>query len=165
MNKFEIQQLRDLPIESVAERLGLRVTRHKALCPFHDDKHPSLSFSVSRNTYKCFVCDAHGGVIDLAMKVLGKGFVETCEWLANEHNVILSEFHPPTEVRREDFDARKYTRFFEHPFINDLAADFLYSKRHLDPRVIRWCRLNSYKEWLQIPYFDMEGKLIGIQSR
>lgn len=79
MNKFEIHQLRGLPIESVAERLGHTVTRHKALCPFHDDRHPSLSFSVSHNTYKCFVCDAHGGVIDLAMKILGKGFVETCE--------------------------------------------------------------------------------------
>lgn len=165
MNKFEIHQLRDLPIESVAERLGLRVTRHKALCPFHDDKHPSLSFSISRNTYKCFVCGAHGGTIDLAMQVLCKGFVEACEWLANEHNVILSEFQPSTEVKKYDFDARKYLRFFEHPFINDLASEFLFNKRHLDPRVIRWCRLNSYKEWLQIPYFDMAGKLIGIQSR
>lgn len=165
MNKFEIQQLRDLPIESVAERLGLRVTRHKALCPFHDDKHPSLSFSISRNTYKCFVCGAHGGTIDLAMQVLRKGFVEACEWLANEHNVILSEFQPATEVKKYDFDARKYFRFFEHPFINDLASEFLFNKRHLDPRVIKWCRLNSYKEWLQTPYFDMAGKLIGIQSR
>ena len=165
MNKFDIQQLRDLPIESVAERLGLTVTRHKALCPFHDDRHPSLSFSVSRNTYKCFVCGAHGDTIDLAMQVLRKDFVDACDWLANEHNVILSEFQPATEVKKYDFDARKYLRFFEHPFINDLAADFLYNKRHLDPRVIRWCRLNSYKEWLQIPYFDMEGKLIGIQSR
>ena len=50
------------------------------------------------------------------------------EWLANEHNVILSEYHPPTEVKREDFDARKYLRFFEHPFINDIAADFLESQ-------------------------------------
>ena len=165
MNKFEIHQLRDLPIESVAERLGLKVTRHKALCPFHDDKHPSLSFSVSRNTYKCFVCGAHGGTIDLAMQVLRKGFVDACDWLANEHNVRLSEFQPSTEVKKYDFDARKYLRFFEHPFINNLASEFLFNKRHLDPRVIRWCRLNSYKEWLQIPYFDMEGKLIGIQSR
>lgn len=165
MNNYDIKKLRELPIEGVAERLGMKVTCHKALCPFHDDKHPSLSFSVTRNTYKCFVCGAHGGTIDLAMQVLCKGFVDACEWLANEHNVIISEFQPATEVKKYDFDARKYLRFFEHPFINDLASEFLFNKRHLDPRVIRWCRLNSYKEWLQIPYFDMEGKLIGIQSR
>ena len=44
MEKYEILKLRELPIEAVAERLGLRVRMHKALCPFHDDRHPSLSF-------------------------------------------------------------------------------------------------------------------------
>ena len=33
----DMEKLRDLPIEGVAERLGLTVTRHKALCPFHSD--------------------------------------------------------------------------------------------------------------------------------
>ena len=61
MEKFELQKLRDLPIEGVAQRLGLRVVRHKALCPFHHDHHPSLSFSLRKNTFRCFVCDAHGG--------------------------------------------------------------------------------------------------------
>ena len=42
MDKFELQKLRDLPIEGVAERLGLHVVRHKCLCPFHDDHHASL---------------------------------------------------------------------------------------------------------------------------
>lgn len=165
MNNYDIKKLRELPIEGVAERLGMKVTRHKALCPFHDDKHPSLSFSVSRNTYKCFVCDAHGGVIDLAMKVLGKGFPDTCEWLANGHDIIIEKAPRQTQSPHSTFNPERYARYFEHPFINDLAADFLYSKRRLDPRVIRWCKLNSYKEWLQIPYFDMNGKMIGIQSR
>ena len=48
MDRFELQKLRDLPIEGVAERLGLRVMRHKCLCPFHDDHHASLSFKVSK---------------------------------------------------------------------------------------------------------------------
>ena len=54
MNRETIQQLRQLPVEGVAERLGLRVTRHKSLCPFHDDHHASLTFNVRRNTYRCF---------------------------------------------------------------------------------------------------------------
>ena len=49
MEKYELQKLRDLPIEGVAERLGLRVVRHKCLCPCHNDHHASLSFKVSMN--------------------------------------------------------------------------------------------------------------------
>ena len=91
MEKYELQKLRDLPIEGVAERLGLRVSRHKALCPFHDDHSPSLSFSVRRNTYRCFVCGASGDSISLVMRHLNLDFKEACRWLADEHNVILSE--------------------------------------------------------------------------
>ena len=76
MDKQELQKLRDLPIEGVAERLGLQVSKHKCLCPFHPDKHPSLSFSVRRNRYRCFVCEASGGTIDLVMHLLNK---DRCE--------------------------------------------------------------------------------------
>ncbi|MBP5302165.1 MAG: hypothetical protein J6Y88_02830, partial [Bacteroidales bacterium] len=81
MDRLELQKLRDLPIEGVAERLGLRVVRHKCLCPFHDDHHASMSFRVSKNTFRCFVCGASGGTIDLVMKYLNKDFKEACRWL------------------------------------------------------------------------------------
>ena len=94
MEKYELQKLRDLPIEGVAERLGLRVRMHKALCPFHDDHHASLSFSVRRNSFRCFVCGASGGPIDLVMKYLNKTFLEATKWLADEsaHGVPLCTF-------------------------------------------------------------------------
>ena len=83
LDNHQLQQLRDLPIEEVASRLGLEVTRHKALCPFHDDHHASLSFHTRRNTFRCFVCDAKGGTIDLVMQYLHKDFKEACQWLSN----------------------------------------------------------------------------------
>lgn len=36
-----------------------------ALCPFHTDHH-ATNFSVSERGYKCFVCDAEGGLLALA---------------------------------------------------------------------------------------------------
>ena len=81
MDRLEIEKLRELPIEAVAERLGLNVVRHKCLCPFHDDHHASLSFRVSKNTFRCFVCGASGGPIDLVMKYLNKPFLDACRWL------------------------------------------------------------------------------------
>ena len=87
MDKFELQKLRDLPIEEVAERLGMRVVRPTCLCPFHDDHHASLSFKVSKNTFRCFVCGASGGTIDLVMKYLNKDFKEACRWLGAPSNL------------------------------------------------------------------------------
>ena len=64
----------------------------------------------------------------------------------------------------------RYERFFEHPFLNDEARRFLFEERRLDPRVVRWCRLTSWKDrqgtpWLQTPYYDREGRLVGVQNR
>ena len=169
MDKLELQKLRDLPIEGVAERLGLRVVRHKCLCPFHDDHHASLSFSVRRNTFRCFACGASGGVIDLAMRCMNRDFKEACRWLADEHNVILTEYKPEDRPPKP-FDAKRYERYFEHPWLSPEARKFLFEERRIDPRVVRWCRLTSWRDkqgvsWLQIPYYDREGKLIGIQNR
>ena len=176
MEKYELQKLRDLPIEGVAERLGLRVCRHKSLCPFHDDHKPSLTFSVSRNTFRCWACGEHGGTIDLALKLLLLGggregaFLEACRWLADEHNVILTEYKPSETKPAKPFDSSYYERFFLRPFLNAEARRFLFEERRLDPRVVRWCRLTSWRDkqgipWLQIPYYNKEGKLVGVQNR
>lgn len=68
------------------------------------------------------------------------------------------------------FDAARYARFFEHPWLNEAACRFLFDERKIDGRVARWCRLSSWTDrkgvnWLQIPYFDREGRLVGIQNR
>ena len=188
MQKYEIQKLRDLPIEGVAKQLGMVVKRHKALCPFHDDHHASLSFNTRKNSCRCYVCMGNSvGTIDLVMRYLGKDFLSACRWLAEEHQVYLeddrkregSASSPSSEAssangsssgKSTSFDASRYARFFEHPWLNEAARRFLFEERKIDWRVVNWCRLTSWTDrdgvnWLQIPYFDMEGRLIGIQNR
>ena len=180
MDRFQLQKLRDLPIEGVAERLGLRVSRHKALCPFHDDHHASLSFKVSKNTFRCFVCGASGGTIDLVMRYLHLDFLEATKWLENnDHSPFLrpdGSKRPSAERSIDQYDAQKafdasrYNRYFERPWLSDEARRFLFEERRLDERVVRWCRLTSWKDkqgipWLQSPYYDREGKLVGVQNR
>ena len=224
MQKYEIQKLRDLPIERVAEQMGIKVERHKALCPFHDDHHASLSFNTRKNSCRCYVCMGNSvGTIDLVMKYLGKDFLSACRWLAEVNGVYLEDGRKregsssysslggsssggsfsgdnPKGSSSEDnsggfssgnnsggfslgnnsggsssgksssFDASRYARFFEHPWLNEAARRFLFEERKIDWRVVNWCRLTSWTDkkginWLQIPYFDMEGRLIGIQNR
>ena len=171
MDKIQLQKLRDLPIEGVAERLGLRVKHHKSLCPFHADSHPSLSFRVKTNTYRCFVCGATGGTIDLVMRYLHMEFKDACRWLADQHNVIIDEWQPVQKDNApQPFDASRYEPFFEHPWLNEAARKFLFYERLIDPRVVWWCRLTSWTDrkgvpWLQIPYYNKEGQLVGVQNR
>ena len=168
MDRQELQQLRDLPIEGVAEKLRLEVSQHKSLCPFHDDHHASLSFNVRKNTFRCFVCGASGGTIDLVMKCLHKGFKEACSWLGGGE--VSSFIVQGSRVQEKVFDAQRYEKFFERPWLSPEARKFLFEERRLDERVVRWCRLTSWRDrqgthWLQIPYYDREGRLVGIQNR
>ena len=173
MTQEQITLLRAIPIEDLASRLGLDVRHHKALCPFHNDHHASLSFNVRKNTYRCFVCDAHGDTIDLVRHLLNKDFQQACLYLSDgscepQHSTPLSPGRGAGE--RLPFDASKYERFFERPWLSAAARHFLFDQRRLDPRVIRWCRLTSWRDrngihWLQIPYYDPDGNLIGIQNR
>ncbi len=172
MERYEIEKLRSLPCEGVAQRLGFTVRQHKALCPFHDDHSPSMTFK--KNKFRCWSCGESGDSISLVEKVLGKDFLDACRWLANEHNVILTEYKPQEQTtplpHREGLGVSLYERFFEHPWLNEEARKFLFDERRLDPRVVRWCRLTSWKDkqgvpWLQTPYYNKEGRLVGVQNR
>ena len=188
MEKYEIQKLRELPIEKVAKEMGMKVEHHKALCPFHDDHHASLTFSKTKNSCRCYVCMRSSiGTIDLTMRYLGKDFPSACRWLAGEHQIQLEEDSSseknssfggsPSDGSssgdnsgKSSFDASRYARFFEHPWLNQAARRFLFEERKIDWRVVNWCRLTSWTDkkginWLQIPYFDTDGRLIGIQNR
>ena len=188
MEKYEIQKLRELPIEKVAKEMGMKVEHHKALCPFHDDHHASLTFSKTKNSCRCYVCMRSSiGTIDLTMRYLGKDFPSACRWLAGEHQIQLEEDSSSEKNSsfggsssdgsssgdnsgKSSFDASRYARFFEHPWLNQAARRFLFEERKIDWRVVNWCRLTSWTDkkginWLQIPYFDTEGRLIGIQNR
>lgn len=175
MTTQELQRLRQLPIEEVAERLGLEVVRgHRCLCPFHNDQHPSMTFHIPSNTFRCWSCGAHGDVIKLTMDYLHKSFPEACRWLDSTGTITgTGTSSSPATLGRED-PARliaSYARFFERPFLSDRAKDFLFNKRRLSPDVVASLRLTTYRdksgvEWLQTPYYDVDGRtLLAIQNR
>ncbi len=146
MTDFEYQRMRERAsskdIVSVAERLGMTLHRYgchyKALCPFHDDHHPSLIISPKRNTFKCFSCGEGGDAIQLVEKTTGKGFLEACEWILGEailprqHVADSSEtakdtdYGPDINVLHNLVSAREYSRC-----LAPWAIDF-FRQRRLD---------------------------------
>ncbi len=62
MRIFEIVK-ENVNLREAAELYGIDVNQYgKVLCPFHNDRHPSLY--VADDHYYCFACGEHGDVID-----------------------------------------------------------------------------------------------------
>ena len=64
------------------------------LCPFHDDKKPSMSVSPSRGIYKCFSCGAGGDALNFLVKIQNKEYKDVILELADKYGIELpKKFH------------------------------------------------------------------------
>jgi DNA primase len=83
----EIEQLKaQISLERLAEAKGVKLKRHGkdliGLCPFHDDREPSLVITPERNLWHCLgACQRGGSVIDWVMKAEGVSFRYAVELL------------------------------------------------------------------------------------
>ncbi|MDR8016529.1 CHC2 zinc finger domain-containing protein [Ectopseudomonas guguanensis] len=101
MARINIEKLLlEVDIEKVAERLGMTLkpesgNRKLAICPFHDDKTPSLLIDTSRDHsvqhYHCFACGEHGDAIDLVRGVLKLDFKAAVDWLSPSYSAAVDK--------------------------------------------------------------------------
>lgn len=86
-----------------AERYGIEVKRNgKALCPFHNDRHPSLF--VADDHYHCFACGEHGDSIDLVAKLYDLPLHAAARKLASDFG--LTPDKPPAKDKQEKIRQR-----------------------------------------------------------
>lgn len=76
-----------------AESYGLKVSPSgMALCPFHDDHHPSLKLD---ERYYCFGCGEQGDVIDFTARYLGVSPHSAAIQLSRDFGI---DPHPPAPL-------------------------------------------------------------------
>ena len=169
----EIDRLNSLPITKVMAQLGMKADRHGMyLCPAHEEKEPSLKTYQTTNTFYCFGCRSHGNVIDIVKAKLGITFPDACRWLEKNFDAAVGT-ECEQQVADNDgilFDAEKYKGLFKNPVLNEPARQFLFGERRLAPVVVEQCRISSWIDrhgtpLLQIPYYDTDGRLTGLQWR
>jgi DNA primase len=87
ISESEIERLkREISVQRLAESKGIELKRHgkdlMGLCPFHDDREPSLVISPEKNLWHCLgACQTGGSVIDWVMKAEGVSFRLAVEML------------------------------------------------------------------------------------
>jgi len=82
---MELQQIKNIDILTVAERLGIPGQGRKRMCyQGHDKATASLMFPKNGNYFICHGCGIKGSVIDLVMNYLNIEFIAAVEWLTGE---------------------------------------------------------------------------------
>ena len=144
-----ISQIKDrLDIVDVVSKevvLKKQGANYVGLCPFHDDKKPSLYVSPSKGIYKCFSCGAGGDALTFLLKTQNKEFKELIAELAEKYGIELpksSGYKPQnkelkTEMKKackdaalfyrkqlnEDKDCEKATTYLKQRSIGDDIVD------------------------------------------
>lgn len=146
MNKIqEVKQRAD--IIKVAEYFGIQLNRaYKAICPFHKEKTASLSFSKSKQIFKCFGCDVSGDCITLVSKLLKINAYESAKTI-NSIFCLGIDFEQPTS--RYELNQYKQKQESKKLFIEwenrtfQLLCDYLHSLN----------KIQLYQEQDKINYF------------
>jgi DNA primase len=130
-----IDRLRDAidMVDLVSAKTDLRRvgSRFTGLCPFHDERTPSLSVNAEEKLFYCFGCQAKGDAIGFVEQAEGLDFPEAVEMLADRYGVKLERENddPQAEERR-----RRRARL--HSLLSRAAryyATYLWESREAGP--------------------------------
>ena len=88
------------------------------VCPFHNEKTPSLSVSPDRQIFKCFGCGVGGNVFQFVSKIENLSFGETVELLAERASIELPKLGSEDE-KTSILKSKVYS-------VNEEAAKFFH---------------------------------------
>ena len=101
-------------------RLQRKGSNYVGICPFHNDRNPSMSVNQSRQIYHCFSCGAGGDVFKFVMEYENLTFPEALKTLADRAGVELPDREVSPEERKQ---ADLKAQILE---VNKLAASYYY---------------------------------------
>lgn len=137
-------------LSDLAERLGLAPKRagkeYKALCPFHNDKKPSMQLyeDSPHSQFHCYACGAHGDIFHLTQQVKELDFRGAVDWLAKEYQIALPQ--RPSFVRNSN--AQKPTKSYDMSGFSKALEIYLRKSNQAD--------LEAWLETRQLPYSLIE---------
>jgi DNA primase len=95
------------------------------LCPFHDDKRPSLTISPAKQIFKCFACGAGGGVFQFLMLYDKLTFPEAVRALAERARIPIPQQLVEAAARGGGVSKADLLN------VNEMAARFFQSQLRL----------------------------------
>ncbi len=140
--------------------LTKRGKNYFGVCPFHDDRDPSLSVSEEKQIYKCFSCGAGGNVFSFIMEYDNVNFIESLKKVANIGGI---------DVRINSWKSKdnKFTNFHEIYNIsnkfyqNNIRTEYGESARkYLKQRQLKSDIINEFEIGLSLKENDVLTNLL-----
>ena len=73
-------------------KLRKKGVRYQGICPFHEDKdYGNFIVYPKENCYRCFKCDAKGGVVDFLMAHERLSYPDAIRWLGKKYNIEVDD--------------------------------------------------------------------------
>ena len=96
--KQQVKEANDI-VDVVSGYIPLRPAgpTFKGLCPFHDDKTPSLDVDPRRQRYRCWACSKYGDVFTFVMEFEHVDFRDALELLARRAGIVLEKSKIPQQ--------------------------------------------------------------------
>ena len=147
-------------------------------CPWHDDRHPSLSVSPQRNRVQCFVCQRGADPIGWIQDRQGLTFPEAVRELARRYAIPIPEEDPQAaatataehqERQRLLQWRQKQLQRFHQALLADLEADgpaaaYLHQRGLTPQTAIDW-QLGRNGDRLMLPLRDAAGRCVAFSGR
>src|SRR5271170_1178958 len=97
--------------EVIGEHVSLRPAGRElvGLCPFHDDRRPSMHVVPHKQIYWCFVCGAGGDVFRFVQNYHKMSVGEALRFLAQRDGIKLPEFHSENPGAKQAASLRENT--------------------------------------------------------
>lgn len=96
------------------------------LCPFHNDKNPSMYISPRLGIYKCFVCESGGPAVHFLMEHEKISYPEALRYLANKYNISIEEDEEKS-AEEQAADNERESLFILNRFAEDYFIDQLFN--------------------------------------
>ncbi|MBR0501337.1 MAG: DNA primase [Bacteroidales bacterium] len=102
--------------------LRKRGANYLGLCPFHQDKNPSMSVSSTKGIFKCFACGKAGNAVSFLMEHEHLTYAEALRYLAKKYHIEIVEKEETAEeiAHRMRYESLLVVTEYAQKFYSDI---------------------------------------------
>jgi DNA primase catalytic core len=137
------------------------------LCPFHDDKTPSLSVDREKGLYNCFGCGESGDVVTLVEKMKHLTFKDSLKFLQHFVGAVQTPYTPEPRAPGKQAPPASKPATATHDVSLTTIADFYHKKLFENKAALEYLERRGFKDTALFTRFKLgyaDGSLLNVVS-